>query len=44
MRTIELAESSGRLRLCNESLRARPSLPPLGPALSAERESSVEAR
>jgi serine/threonine protein kinase len=31
-RTSEVTESSSRLRLCNESLRARPNLPPLGPA------------
>ena len=41
-RASELVESGSRLRLCNESLRAKPSLPPLGPALerSQDRESS----
>jgi hypothetical protein len=42
VKSSELSESSSRLRLCNESLRAKPSLPPLGPALerSQDRESS----
>jgi hypothetical protein len=32
-RASELVESGSRLRLCNESLRQKPNLPPLGPAL-----------
>ncbi|HWA78619.1 MAG TPA: protein kinase [Polyangiaceae bacterium] len=40
-RASELVESGSRLRLCNESLRQKPNLPPLGPPPAQERDPSV---
>jgi serine/threonine protein kinase len=40
-RASELVESGSRLRLCNESLRQKPNLPPLGPAPSLGHDPSV---